>query len=106
MLEQEQITYVCADWSTFNQAIETLQAFHKRELPRVDRSWEEIQKAFETTDPLSGEGELLELEEMMVKSMLVCPKEETLRQREKYFKDVKFSTLHQFLEDAARMVFI
>lgn len=104
--EWEQITFVCSEWSTFNEAIDTFQTFHRRELPRTDRKWEEIRKEIETTDPSSGEAELLELEEVMVKSMLVCPKEETLRQREQYFKDVKFRTVQQFLEDAAKTDFV
>ena len=51
-------------------------------------------------DVLSDEGMLAQVEEMTINSQLMCPEEETLRQRQKYFQGLKFRGLEQLLRDA------
>ena len=59
-----------------------------------------------TNDRFSDEGILAQTEEMTINSQLMCPKEETLRQRQKYFQGVKFRSLEQLLKDARDMDFL
>ena len=78
-------------------------------MPRTNKSWQQIQdtlEAHERDEELSGEAEIAQVEEMMVMSYLACPKEKTLRQREKYFKNVGFRGLRQLLQDAKEVDFV
>ncbi|KAL9638264.1 MAG: hypothetical protein Q9164_001667 [Protoblastenia rupestris] len=74
------------------------------ELCRAEK-WEVLEK-HANDDPISNKVELAQVEEMMVKSYLACPKEKTLRQRDKYFAGIKFRGLDELLKDASRMDFL
>ncbi|KAL9130664.1 MAG: hypothetical protein Q9217_001191 [Psora testacea] len=72
-------------------------------------NWAEIQHVLETRaadDPISAESELAQVEELMVKGCMSCPKEKTLRQRKKYFAGIKFRSLEELLKDAECMDFL
>ena len=78
-------------------------------MPRTHKSWAEIQEVLEkhaNDDPISDKVELAQVEEMMVKSYLACPKEKTMRQRDKYFAGIKFRGLDELLKDASRVEFL
>ncbi|KAL8753742.1 MAG: hypothetical protein Q9199_004840 [Rusavskia elegans] len=105
----EPVTYVAGEWSTFNAAIKVMEAFYDRPLPRTGKSWQEIQETLEAhagDEELSGEAEMAQVEEMMVMGYLACPKEKTVRQREKYFAGVRFRDLCQLLHSAKEMEFV
>ena len=71
-----------------------------RPMPKTFKSWDSIQGALSKhagETEVSEEGEMAQVEEMMVKGYLACPKEKTLRQREKYFKDMDFMGLRDLL---------
>ncbi|KAL9006068.1 MAG: hypothetical protein Q9188_001195 [Gyalolechia gomerana] len=105
----EQVTYVAGEWNTFNAAIRVMEAFNDRPLPRTEKSWQQIQRVLEAhadDEELSEESELAQVEEMMVMSYLACPKEKTLRQREKYFAHVQFRDLDQLLDSAEEVSFV
>ncbi|KAL8878504.1 MAG: hypothetical protein Q9192_008438 [Flavoplaca navasiana] len=107
--EWEPVTYVAAEWSTFNMAIKVMEEFFDQPMPRTNKSWEKIQKtieAHEGEEELSPEAEIAQVEEMMVMSYLACPKEKTLRQREKYFRNVAFLGLRQLLQEAKEVDFV
>ncbi|KAL8649437.1 MAG: hypothetical protein Q9226_005582, partial [Calogaya cf. arnoldii] len=107
--EWEEVTYVSSEWSTFNEAIQVMEEFYDRPLPRTNKSWQQIQKTLEAhtgDEELSGEAEIAQVEEMMVMSYLACPKEKTLRQREKYFANVQFRDLRQLLGSAKDVDFV
>ena len=55
---------------------------------------------------LSEAHELAQVEEMMILGCLSCPKEKTLRQREEYFSQVKFSSLDELLNYAKTVEFV
>ena len=68
-------------------------------MPRTYKSWDDIQESI-TRHAADGDFPALEtaqVEEMMVMGCLSCPKEKTLRQRAKYFGNVKFLDLEQML---------
>lgn len=72
-------------------------------MPRTHKSREDIQHAlalYAGDDPISEELELAQVEEMMVEGYLTCPREKTLTQREKYFKDINFMCLKELLHYA------
>ena len=72
-------------------------------MPRTYKSREEIRSALAehaSDDPISEELERAQVEEMMVEGYMICPKEKTLMQREKYFKDISFTCLKQLLQYA------
>jgi hypothetical protein len=74
-------------------------------MPVTYRSWESIQKTLaESDDPEALE--VAQIEEMMVLGCLACPREKTLRQREKYFSGVGFMGLEELLEYAEGVDFI
>ncbi|KAL8957777.1 MAG: hypothetical protein Q9193_005037 [Seirophora villosa] len=99
----EQVTYVAAEWSTFNTAIRVMESSFDRPMPRTSKSWPQIQSVLEAhagEKELSEELELAQVEEMMVMSFLACPKEATLRHREKYFSRIHFRPLRELLQAA------
>lgn len=78
-------------------------------MPRTQKSWEQIQRALEAhadDEGLSDELERAQVEEMMVLGYMACPKEQTLRQREKYFPHIHFRGLDELLQLAAEVDFI
>lgn len=78
-------------------------------MPRTSKSWLQIQSVLEAhagEKELSEELELAQVEEMMVMSYLACPKEATLRHREKYFSRIHFRPLRELLQAAEAVKFI
>lgn len=78
-------------------------------MPTTKKSWQHIQRTLEAhaeDDEISDELELAQVEEMMVMSYLACPKEQTLRQRKKYFARVHFRGLDELLHLANEVDFV
>lgn len=72
-------------------------------MPRTYKSWDDIQYALAEhagDDPISEELEMAQVEEMMIEGYLTCPKEKTLTQRKKHFKDISFMCLKELLQHA------
>lgn len=72
-------------------------------MPRAYKSREEIRQAltrYADDDPISEELEMAQVEEMMVEGYMVCPKEKTMMQRERYFKNISFMCLEELLQYA------
>ncbi|KAL2043789.1 hypothetical protein N7G274_003308 [Stereocaulon virgatum] len=101
----ESHTYVAAEWSTFNSAIKVLEKHYGRPMAVTYRSWESIQQTLaESEDPEALE--VAQIEEMMVMGCLACPREKTLRQREKFFPEVGFLGLEELLAYADGVDFV
>lgn len=78
-------------------------------MPRTRKPWEDTQRvlnAYTDKDDLTDELYVAQLEEMMVLSCLACPKEKTLRQREKYFHNLHFRGLEELLHYANAVDFV
>ena len=79
-------------------------------MPTTHKSIEEIQ--YSLTSHMNDRNsdfeamELAQVEEMMVMSCLGCPKETTMRHRQKYFAEMKFSRLGELLEHADGVNFV
>ncbi|KAL4862843.1 hypothetical protein BDV12DRAFT_206904 [Aspergillus spectabilis] len=98
----EPVTYVSGGWGTFNEAATILERFHSRPLTRVYRSLEDIAlslREYEESPEIEDVG-LPEIEQWTVSGATACPKETTLRQREKYFSGLHFLSLEEMLERA------
>ena len=65
-------------------------------MPRTHRTLEDIQLSLTTSSSME-DSMLAQIEEVMVMGCLACPKEKTLKQRERYFKDLKFLGLGDLL---------
>ncbi|KAL9031262.1 MAG: hypothetical protein Q9196_000700 [Gyalolechia fulgens] len=99
----ERWTFVAGEWSSFEEAVKTIERFYGRPMPRTYKSSEEIRHALAEhagDDPISEELETAQVEEMMVEGYMTCPKEKTLMQRDQYFKDISFMCLKQLLQYA------
>lgn len=70
-----------------------------RSMPRTHQSEDEIQGSIakHVADGDTAALEQAQIEEMMVLGCLACPKEKTLRQRDKYFGQVEFLDLEHLL---------
>ena len=78
-------------------------------MPRTQKPWHDIQRVLDSYnegDEPTAEREAAQVEEMTVLGCLACPKEKTLRQREKYFSAVEFRGLEQLLQCASEMEFV
>ena len=108
-MEQESYTFVAGEWSTFNDAIKTLEAFADRPMPRTQHKVADLEAELNARageEKLTDRHEELQIEEMMAKSLLLCPKEKVQRQREKFFSNLHFSTLKELLLQAKEKEFI
>lgn len=65
-------------------------------MPRTYRTLEDIRISLATSSSME-DSMLAQMEEVMVMGCLACPKEKTLKQREKYFKDLRFVGLEDLL---------
>ena len=65
-------------------------------MPRTYRSLEVIRLSLATSSSME-ESMLAQMDEVIVMGCLACPKEKTLKQRESYFKDIKFLGLEDLL---------
>ncbi|RDW92956.1 aromatic alcohol reductase [Aspergillus mulundensis] len=102
--EWEEVTYVCGEWGTFNHTAEVLERFYGRPFTRKTRSLEEINsdlRKYESQPEIEDVG-VVEVEQHQVAGATACPKEKTLRQREKYFSNVKFMSVEEMLTVAER----
>lgn len=73
---------------------------------KTNRSIKEIEKVVKSNDWADSAAHAAQVEEMSVKEQLSLPREETLRQREKFFKDIEFRGLEQLIKDAEKGGFI
>lgn len=55
---------------------------------------------------LTREGEIAQVEEWMLAGASACPREKTLKHREKYFSRVKFHTISELLQEAGNQDFL
>jgi len=95
----ERTTYITGQWSTFNEMAKIMEDFYGRPLKKTYRSKEQIEHDV-SLPPTSENMEALYLasvEEMMIDGSGACPREKTLRQREKFFKNLSFTTLEELL---------
>ena len=72
------------------------------------KSADDIQRFLEehADDDDTPELEIARVEEWMIAGASACPQEKTLRQRAKYFGNVKFSTLEELLRVAKERDFV
>lgn len=72
-----------------------------RPLPKTIKSVQEIEDFIAEHAPLCGEDTpemiIARVDQWMIAGATALPREKTLRQREKYFGKVKFSTLQELL---------
>ncbi|KAL8931107.1 MAG: hypothetical protein Q9208_000211 [Pyrenodesmia sp. 3 TL-2023] len=100
--EWEPITYVCGQWGTYNEAIKTMESFYNRPIPRTHTPAAEIRDyvAANLDNDQVYAVQAVMCDEWSIDGATAVPKEKTLRQREKYFKDCKFSGLEEVLQMA------
>ena len=65
-------------------------------MPRTYRTLEDIRISLGTNSSVE-DSMLAQIEELTVMGCLACPKEKTLEQRERYFKDLRFLRLEDLL---------
>ena len=65
-------------------------------MPRTHRTLKDIRHSLATSSSME-DSMLAQMEEVIVMGCLACPKEKTLKQRERYFKDLKFLGLEDLL---------
>ena len=78
-------------------------------MPRTQKPWHDVQRVLDTYKEgheITAELEAAQVEEQAVLGCLACPKETTIRQREKYFSSVRFRDLEQLLQCASEMDFV
>lgn len=92
----ESHTYVAGEWNTFNAAIKTMELFYGRPMPRTHRTLEDIRLSLASSSSME-DSMLAQMEEVTVMGCLACPKEKTLKQRERYFKGLGFLGLEDLL---------
>ncbi|KAL3431968.1 hypothetical protein BDV09DRAFT_198241 [Aspergillus tetrazonus] len=120
--EWERVIYICGEWGTFNSTAKVLEKFYSaslllpyvcvfkrlinplskppdRTLTKKYRSAEEIAsdiREYESQPDVEDVG-VVEVEHWTITGATACPKEKTLRQREKYFSAVHFMSLEEML---------
>ncbi|KAL4773355.1 hypothetical protein BDW60DRAFT_206167 [Aspergillus nidulans var. acristatus] len=97
--EWERVIYVCGEWATFNKTARVLEKFYNRTLTKKYRSAEDIAsdiREYESQPDVEDVG-VIEVEQWTITGATACPKEKTLRQREKYFSAVHFMSLEEML---------
>ncbi|KAL8779761.1 MAG: hypothetical protein Q9213_006789 [Squamulea squamosa] len=101
-VEWEPVTYVCGQWGTYNEAIKTMESFYNRPIPKTYTPAEEIRNyvAANLDNDQVYAVQAVMCDEWSIDGATEVPKETTLRQREKYFGNVHFSTLEEVLEKA------
>ncbi|KAL9059285.1 MAG: hypothetical protein Q9206_001561 [Seirophora lacunosa] len=99
---QEPITYVCGEWGTYNDAIKTMESFYDRPIPKTHTPAQEIRDyvAANLDNDQVYAVQAVMCDEWSIDGATVVPKETTLRQREKYFGNCRFSTLQEVLQRA------
>ncbi|KAL9595837.1 MAG: hypothetical protein Q9179_004828 [Wetmoreana sp. 5 TL-2023] len=106
--EWEPVVYVVGQWGTFNEAVKIMESFYGRPLKKSYTFAEEI-RSFVTAN-LHNEHEYavqaVMCDEFSIDGATACPKEKTLRQRETYFRNCKFSTIEEVLKRAEEVDFL
>ncbi|KAL8804079.1 MAG: hypothetical protein Q9182_002792 [Xanthomendoza sp. 2 TL-2023] len=97
--EWEHTTYIAGQWSSFNEMVTLMENFHGRPMEKTFRSQEQIEHDLNLPPTAENKEahEIAGIEIMMITGSGACPREKTLRQREKYFKDIKFTTVEELL---------
>ncbi|PYH83580.1 hypothetical protein BO82DRAFT_363155 [Aspergillus uvarum CBS 121591] len=95
----EPVTYVVGEWGTFNQMASLLERVYGRPFERDYRSEEGIGTTIQQYEdqPESLKLAIAEAEEWTISGATACPQEKTLRQREKFFAGMHFTTLEKLL---------
>ena len=65
-------------------------------MPRTYKTLEDIRISLASSSSME-DSMLAQIEELTVMGCLACPKEKTLKQRERYFKDLRFLRLEDLL---------
>ena len=65
-------------------------------MPRTHRTLDDIRLSLATSSSME-DSMLAQMEEVIVMGCLACPKEKTLKQRERYFKGLRFLGLEDLL---------
>ncbi|KAF4506951.1 hypothetical protein G6O67_005632 [Ophiocordyceps sinensis] len=97
--EWERTTYITGQWSTFNDMVRFMEAFHGRPMDKTYRSEQDIRRdsALPPTAENAEARYLASVEEMMVTGSGACPRDKTLRQRGRFFEGLDFTTLEGLL---------
>ncbi|RDA94649.1 hypothetical protein CP533_2430 [Ophiocordyceps camponoti-saundersi (nom. inval.)] len=102
----EPTIYVAGEWSTFNEMVLRMEKFHGRAMSKTYRSEEDIRR--DTKLPHTPENSeklyLASVEEMMITAAGACPYDKTMRQREKFFQGLEFTTLEQLLAQSKPLI--
>ncbi|MCJ1350965.1 MAG: hypothetical protein MMC33_000947 [Icmadophila ericetorum] len=100
--EWEPVTYVAGEWSTFNVAVKLMEEVYGRPMPMTHRSPGTIgahpKDSFEYMIACN--------DQWSITGGAALPQEKTLRQRTKYFSNMKFSTLEEVLRRSQKADFI
>lgn len=110
---KERTTYITGQWSTFNDMVRFMEAFHGpsslpvptaltrpgRPMDKTYRSEQDIRRdsALPPTAENAEARYLASVEEMMVTGSGACPRDKTLRQRGRFFGGLGFTTLEGLL---------
>ncbi|RTE84526.1 hypothetical protein BHE90_000919 [Fusarium euwallaceae] len=98
-------TYVFGELGTWNQAIDKVERFWGVELKRTYVTKEDLEKDL-TRGVEDARWYTATIDEWSGFGGTAVPREEALRQREKYFKDVHFRTIEELLLDSRTMQII
>ncbi|KAI4219121.1 MAG: hypothetical protein L6R36_008546 [Xanthoria steineri] len=95
----EPVTYVCGQWGTYNEVIKTMESFYDRPIPKTYTPAQEIRDyvAANLDNDQVYAVQAVMCDEWSIDGATEVPKDITLRQREKYFQNCKFSTLEEVL---------
>ncbi|KAL9578175.1 MAG: hypothetical protein Q9203_007192, partial [Teloschistes exilis] len=100
----EPMIYVTGQWATFNEMVHIMEQSFDRPMEKTYRSEEQI--AHDASLPPTTENAeavyLASVEEMMITGSGACPREKTLRQRDKFFEHLTLATLEDLLTQAGR----
>ncbi|KAL8684383.1 MAG: hypothetical protein Q9224_006389 [Gallowayella concinna] len=94
--EWEHTTYIAGQWSSFNDMVRLMENLHGHPMEKTFRSQQQIEHDLHSP-PTAEAQNIAGIEMMMITASGACPREKTLRQREKYFKDLKFTTVEELL---------
>ena len=102
------VTYVAGEWNTFNNAVKIMESFYGQSMEVTRKPIEEM-KASKARHEADGNGEQLviaQVEEWMIAGASAVPKNQTLKQRTRFFDGVQFSTLQDLLHTASSRAFL
>ncbi|KAI4090958.1 MAG: hypothetical protein L6R37_007813 [Teloschistes peruensis] len=102
------VTYVVGQWGTFNEAVKIMEDFYGRPIEKTYTPEEEIRAYVEANlDSMQEYAvQAVMCDEFSIDGATACPKEKTLEQREKFFKDLHFSSIKEVLQKAEEVDFL